>query len=164
MTWTLDHPIETSEGNGGLTILSQGHYSNLIGSYRTTISREGDITISADFSYAGPDALTKEIGFQFDVPLALDRLSWQRKGEWTWYPEDHIGALSGDVQAHSGKPAFAVPTWPFAEDDSPMGSNMYRSTKRNIISAMVRDEAGHGWVTTAPMGRSITRVGGHGPH
>ena len=146
MTWTLDHPIETSEGNGGLTILSQGHYSNLIGSYRTTISREGDITISADFSYAGPDALTKEIGFQFDVPLALDRLSWQRKGEWTWYPEDHIGALSGDVQAHSGKPAFTVPTWPFAEDDSPMGSNMYRSTKRNIISAMVRDEAGHGWM------------------
>jgi beta-galactosidase len=145
MAWTLDHPLETLESNGNLTILSQGHYSNLIGSYRTVISPEGDVTISADFSYAGPDVLTKEIGFQFDVPLALDRLSWQRKGEWTWYPEDHIGALSGDVQAHSGKAAFTVPTWPYAEDDSPMGSNMYRSTKRNILSATVRDQAGRGW-------------------
>ena len=83
MAWSLDHPIEASESNGNLTFVSRGHYSNLIGSYRTVITPAGDVTVSADFSYAGPDVLTKEIGFQFDVPLALDRLSWQRKGEWT---------------------------------------------------------------------------------
>jgi hypothetical protein len=27
-----------------------------------------------------------------------------------------------------------------------MGSNLYRSTKRNILSATVKDSAGHGWV------------------
>jgi hypothetical protein len=145
MAWTLDRPIEISESNGNLILASQGHYSNLIGSYRTVITPSGDVTISFDFSYTGPDLLAKEIGFQFDVPLALDHLSWVRKGEWTWYPEDHIGALSGDVVSHSGRPAFTVPTWPYAEDDSPMGSNMYRSTKRNILSATVRDAAGHGW-------------------
>ena len=146
MVWTLDHPLEVSEKNGDVTLLSEGHYSNLVGGYRTVISAGGDVTISYDFSYIGPEFLAKEIGFQFDVPLELDHLSWQRKGEWTWYPQDHIGALSGDVHAHSGMPAFAMPTWPYAEDDSPMGSNMYRSTKRNILSATVKDAAGHGWV------------------
>jgi hypothetical protein len=144
-TWTLDRPIEISETNGGMSFLSQGHYSNLVGTYRTLVTPGGEVTISCDFSYAGPDILAKEIGFQFDVPLALDHLSWQRKGEWSWYPEDHIGALHGDVKAHSGRPAFTVPTWPFGEDDSPMGSNMYRSTKRNILSATVTNAAGQGW-------------------
>jgi beta-galactosidase len=124
---------------------SQGHYANLIGTYRTVVTAGGDVTVSYDFSYAGPDVLAKEIGFQFDVPLALDHLSWQRKGQWTWYPADHIGALSGDVQAHSGRPAFTVPTWPYGEDDSPMGSNAYRSTKLNILSATVKDASGRGW-------------------
>jgi hypothetical protein len=124
---------------------SQGHYSNLVGGYNTVITPGGDVTIASEFSYTGPDVLAKEIGFQFEVPLALDHLSWARKGEWSWYPEDHIGALSGDVKSHTGRPAFTVPTWPYAEDDSPMGSNMYRSTKRNILSATVRDAAGHGW-------------------
>jgi beta-galactosidase len=144
-TWTLDRPIEISETNGGMSFLSQGHYSNLVGTYRTLVTPGGEVTISCDFSYAGPDILAKEIGFQFDVPLALDHLSWQRKGEWSWYPEDQIGALHGDVKAHSGRPAFTVPTWPFGEDDSPMGSNMYRSTKRNILSATVTNAAGQGW-------------------
>ncbi|HEX4488159.1 MAG TPA: glycoside hydrolase family 2 TIM barrel-domain containing protein [Terriglobales bacterium] len=145
MAWTLDHPIEISENDGDMTVTSQGHYSNLIGSYKTVVTAGGDVTISYDFSYAGPDVLTKEIGFQFDVPLALDRLTWQRKGQWTWYPADHIGALSGDVHAHSGRLPFTVPTWPYGEDDSPMGSNVYRSTKLNILSATVKDAAGHGW-------------------
>ncbi|HEX4486545.1 MAG TPA: glycoside hydrolase family 2 TIM barrel-domain containing protein, partial [Terriglobales bacterium] len=145
MGWTLDHPLEISEDNGVISLLSRGHYSDLIGSYQTVVTPNGDVTISYDFSYAGPDLLAKEIGFQIDVPLALDRLTWERKGEWTWYPEDHIGALNGNVEAHSGRPSFVVPTWSYGEDDSPMGSNMYRSTKRNILSAGVKDSTGRGW-------------------
>jgi hypothetical protein len=143
--WTLDRPLEISENDGSITITSRGHYPELIGTYTTTLTPKGDLTISYDFQYEGPEIHAIEIGFELGVPVWMDRLAWKRTGEWTWYPEDHIGALSGNVQAHTGRPAFVIPTWPYAEDDSPMGSNDFRSTKRNITEASVRDSAGRGW-------------------
>jgi hypothetical protein len=144
-TWTLDRPVDISENDGSITITAQGHYPELVGTYKTTLNPNGDLTISYDFQYDGPEVHAIEIGFELGVPVWMDRLAWKRTGEWTWYPEDHISALSGDVQAHTGKPAFVIPTWPYAEDDSPMGSNDFRSTKRNIREASVRDAAGRGW-------------------
>lgn len=143
--WTLDRPVDISENDGSITITSQGHYPDLVGTYTTTLTPNGDLTISYDFQYDGPELHTIEMGFEFGVPVWMDRLSWKRTGEWTWYPEDHIAALSGDIQAHTGKPAFVIPTWPYSEDDSPMGSNDFRSTKRNITEASIRDSAGRGW-------------------
>jgi len=145
ITWSLDRPIETSQNEGAVTISAQGHYPNLVGDYRTVITPEGDITISYDFEYGGPDIEAQEVGFRFEVPLRLDHLSWSRKGELSWYPADHIGALQGDTAAHSDRPAFVTPNWPYGEDDSPMGSNNFRSTKRNILSAALRASSGAGW-------------------
>jgi hypothetical protein len=145
ITWGMDRPVEISEADGNVTITAEGHYPNLVGSYRTVITSNGDLTVSYDFEYSGPETAAQEVGFRFEVPLRLDRLSWARKGELTWYPEGHIGALTGDVQSHSAKPPFVTPTWPYEEDDSPMGSNTYRSTKRNILTATVREPSGYGW-------------------
>jgi len=145
ITWSLDHPVDISEADGNVTITAQGHYPNLVGTYRTVIGPKGDVTVSYDFEYGGPEITAQEVGFRFEVPLRLDHLSWARKGELTWYPEGHIGSLTGDVPTHSGRPPFVTPTWPFEEDDSPMGSNAYRSTKRNVIQATVREPSGYGW-------------------
>jgi hypothetical protein len=145
ITWSLDRPIEVSEVGGNVTITAQGHYPNLVGSYRVVLSPNGDVNVSYDFEYEGPEIAAQEVGFRIEVPLRLDRLSWVRKGEWTWYPEGHIGALTGDVQAHSDKPPFVTPTWPYEQDDAPMGSNAYRSTKRNILTATVKEPSGAGW-------------------
>jgi beta-galactosidase len=144
-TWTLDRPIDISQNDGEVTIAAQGHYPNLVGTYSTVINPGGDVIISYDFEYTGPQIDAQEIGFRFEVPSRLDHLSWTRKGDWTWYPEDHIDALTGDVPAYSGKPSFVEPDWPYADDDSPMGSNGFRSTKRNIIRAELKDESGRGW-------------------
>jgi beta-galactosidase len=145
ISWRLDHPVDISEEGGTVTLTAQGHYANLLGSYRTVIAPRGDVTISYDFEYDGPDLAAQEVGFRFEVPLRLDRLSWTRKGELSWYPQGHIGALAGDVQAHSGRPPFVTPSWPYQEDDAPMGSNQYRSTKRHIVTATVREPSGPGW-------------------
>jgi len=145
MTWKLDRPVQISEENETVTLTAQGHYPNLVGSYRTVITPEGAAAISYDFEYGGPEIEAQEVGFRFEVPLRLDHLAWKRNGEFSWYPEGHIGALSGDIQAYSGRPSFVNPTWPYSEDDSPMGSNQYRSTKRNITSATVRNTSGIGW-------------------
>ena len=147
-TWTLDRPVDISENDGNITITSQGHYPELVGSYTTTLNPNGDLTVSYDFQYDGPETHAVEIGFELGVPVWMDRLAWKRTGEWTWYPADHIAALlSGNgMQAHTGRPPFVTfSTWPYSEDDSPMGSNDFRSTKRNITEASVRDAAGRGW-------------------
>ena len=145
-TWSLDKPsADISEHDGRVTITADGHYPHLKGTYVTTISPSGDVTVSYDFRYDGPNLRAAEIGLRIELPLSMDRLSWTRRGEWTWYPKDHIGALSGDVRAHSGRPTFVIPTWPYGEDDSAVGSNMYRSTKRNILEARVTDSLGRGW-------------------
>ena len=143
--WTLDRPVDISENDGSITITAQGHYPELVGTYTTTLTPQGDLTISYDFQYDGPEVHAIEIGFELGVPVWMDHLSWKRAGEWTWYPADHIGALSGDVHAHTGRPPFVTPTWPYSEDDSPMGSNDFRSTKRDITEASVRDSTGRGW-------------------
>ena len=145
LTWSLDRPVDISKAGDAVTITAQGHYPNLVGSYRTVMTSNGDVSISYDFEYGGAEIAAREVGFRFEVPLRLDRLSWVRKGELSWYPEGHIGALTGDVQSHSGRPSFGTPTWPYEEDDAPMGSNAYRSTKRNIITATVREPSGYGW-------------------
>src|SRR5215469_3544594 len=144
-SWSLDRPVDISQNGGVISITAQGHYPNLVGSYNTVVTPEGDVTISYDFEYTGPQIDAQEVGFRFEVPSRLDRLGWTRKGDWTWYPAGHIDAITGDVRAHSDKPAFTKPDWPYAEDDSPMGSNAFRSTKRDILSAELKEESGHGW-------------------
>lgn len=144
MTWALDRPIETTTMDGSTTITAQGHYQDFAGTYVTTIRPDGSVTIACDFAYTGPGIRVREVGFELPVPSSLDRLSWKRNGEWTWYPADHIGALTGHALAHSGRPAFTQPDWPFAEDDSPLGDNAFRSTKRNILEASITDSRGRG--------------------
>ena len=56
---------------------------------------------------------------------------------------------------HSTRPSFVQPTWPYEEDDAPMGSNAYRSTKRNILSASVKDPSGDGWTIQSDGSQSL---------
>ena len=153
--WSLDHPIDITETDGSVTITARGHYPNLVGSYQTVLRPNGGVTISYDFQYGGPEIFAQEVGFRFEVPLRFDRLSWTRKGELTWYPQGHIGALAGDVPTHSTRPPFVQPTWPYEEDDAPMGSNSYRSTKRNILSASVKESSGDGWTIRSDGSQSL---------
>lgn len=145
IAWTLDRPIETTEDEDSVSITAQGHYPDLVGTYRTTITPTGEVTLRCDFEYTGPEFDAQEVGWRFEIPASFDRLTWKRRGPWTWYPADHISALTGDVRAHSGKPSFVIPAWPYSDDDSPMGSNDFRSTKRNFISGQILDPSGLGW-------------------
>jgi beta-galactosidase len=142
-TWRQNGPLDIGEDGGAVTATVRGAYPNLSGVYRTTITRAGDVSIEYAFVYGGPDVRAREIGLHLSTPLACDTLEWTRRGEWTWYPEDHIGAVHGVARAHSGHPA-GQPDWAYGEDDSALGTNAFRSTKRNFLSAFLRDAAGAG--------------------
>jgi len=85
----------------------------------------------------------RQTGVAFDFPLGFDRLTWTRRGLWSVYPDDHIGRLSGTALAVTpdGKPALEIGprenpgASPWANDNTCYGSNDFRSTKENIITA-----------------------------
>ena len=54
----------------------------------------GDAEFRYEFTYNGPDFWVREIGLDFELPLAFDKLSWDRNAEYSYYPPDHIGRPS----------------------------------------------------------------------
>ena len=65
----------------------------------------------------------------------MDTLTWKRRGESDHISPDHIGRNEGSARAHSGIIPAMPPANAFSEDDSPMGTNDFRSTKRHIEHA-----------------------------
>ena len=53
-----------------------------------------------------------EIGLAFSVPNDCDLLRWQRNGEWSVYPADHIGRNLGETHAFATHGNQVPPTWP----------------------------------------------------
>ena len=100
--------------------------------------------MSYHFTYTGTDTRAREVGLQFGVPLWCDKLQWRRRGEWTVYPDDHIGRNDGMAMAHAPGQQSVPPTQPFALDDTPIGTNDFRSSKRNFVFGSLTDKDGYG--------------------
>ena len=117
-----------------------------------------------NFTYRGPEIQAREIGLRFGVPPWMDTLSWKRRGEWTTYPPDHIGRNQGRAKLHSGISRAVPPVNAYAEDDSPMGTNDFRSTKRNIEQASITTSVGSGLYIESNGKQTFARLGGIGPN
>lgn len=143
-TWRLTKPLEIRQAGDDFEVVETGAFGELAGEQRFRITRQGGLTVSYDFTYTGPDVRAREVGLQFGLPLWCDKLQWRRRGEWTVYPEDHIGRLEGVAQAHASGPQTVPPTQPYAQDDTPLGTNDFRSTKRNFVFATLTDKDGYG--------------------
>ena len=134
--WRLDDFYLGKEGQN-VRVTQGGHYDNFKGGYEWTIEPTGKATVHAKFTYTGPDVLAREVGMSFSLPRGCTELSWNSHGEWGAYPSDHIGRTQGTAKAFYGHGTAVPPTWPWSEDDSPMGSNDFRSTKRNVTTCRI---------------------------
>lgn len=143
-TWRLIKPLKVHPLADGYEVVETGTYRDFSGEMRFRISPDGGLRVSYEFTYTGHDVRAREIGLQFGVPLWCDRLEWKRKGEWTVYPEDHIGRNEGIAMAHAPGPQAVPPMQAFALDDTPLGTNDFRSTKRNFVYATLTDKEGYG--------------------
>jgi hypothetical protein len=113
------------------------------GGYEIRLDDAGRAEFTYDFTYGGKDVWVRELGLQFDLPLAFQTLEWDRRADFTDYPDDHIGRPRGTAQAHPAGPQSVPPgTRPMALDDHPWGSNDFRSAKRNIYAASLSGDWG----------------------
>lgn len=143
-TWRLTRPLDIHPVGDDYEVIETGAYRDFAGELRFLISPQGSLRVSYDFTYTGTDARAREVGLQFGVPLWCDKLQWRRVGEWSVYPDDHIGRNDGVAMAHDSGVQSVPPTQPFAQDDTPLGTNDFRSTKRNFVFASLTDKEGYG--------------------
>jgi len=143
-TWRLTRPLEIHPAGGDYEVIETGTYRDFAGELRFRLTPEGGLLVNYDFTYTGTDTRAREVGLQFGVPLWCDKLQWRRRGEWTVYPDDHIGRNDGIAMAHAPEPQTVPPTRPFALDDTPIGTNDFRSSKRNFVFASLTDKEGYG--------------------
>lgn len=81
----------------------------------------------------------KEVGLTLRPSEELTDLWWRRAGEWTLYPEDHVGRTIGYAAAAPGSNTTLDPAPTWERDATPAGSNDYRSAKRSVVVAGATD-------------------------
>ena len=111
---------------------------------RKVAMRIGDDTDSGGY---------EEVGISFDVTHDLDTLNWHRKGEWSCYPDWHIGRNQGTAKKHSTTPTMLPtekPLHAYQEDEQDpilfgpydigkRGTRDFCSMKSHIVQAMLSD-------------------------
>ncbi len=129
--------------DGELAIVEvDGSYEHFDGRYQLSIEPSGAITAAARFRYDGPELFAREIGQRLALPREFDTLDWSRRAEWGVYPVDHVGRPLGRARAFYAHACERPPIWPWSQDDSPLGSNDFRSTKRHVDWAVLSRPSG----------------------
>jgi hypothetical protein len=143
--WRLEK-LDVKQAGENVHVTVRGGYRDFRGGYEVEVTPAGQITVASSFQYSGEDFHAREIGLRFSVPRDCEVLEWDRRAAWNVYPSDHIGRPRGTARAFSAHIRAVPPAWPWSEDDSPLGSNDFRSTKRNIFWAAIHYAAGPGAV------------------
>ncbi len=130
------------------TTTVEGAYDGAEGAYTFNVQPGGGIEIAYAFTITKP-VDPRQVGLVFTLPRDCEIFSWERRGYWDVYPEDHIARLRGTVKASEGFEATSVgprtkPSHPWRLDNLPYGNNDFCSTKHNVLRATLTDSTGHG--------------------
>ncbi len=123
-----------------------GRYDDFSGGFEIRMDDAGNVQMAYNFKYNGQREISaREIGLGFEMPADMGRLEWDRKADWSYYPDDHVGRPKGVAMVHSTF-AQTIPPGdrPYSQDDHPWGCNDFRSTKRHIYRASLTDAQGAG--------------------
>ena len=134
---------------------------------RKVAMRIGDDTDSGGY---------EEVGIAFDVTQDLDTLDWHRKGEWSCYPNWHIGRNHGTAKKHSTTPTMSPtekPVHEYQEDEQDTilfgpydigkrGTRDFCSMKSHIVKAALSDGT-HGFAAYSDGSDSVRVRLSHNP-
>lgn len=133
--------IQFVPGKKVIDVTVQGSYKEAEGTFTYRFYPDEKVEMEYCFTLL-QNISPRQTGLAFNIPSTFSHLEWKRKGYWSTYPEDHIGALEGEAEAFcdslpisglAGPSAEPSTSWAF--DQTANGSNMFRSTKENIYYA-----------------------------
>ena len=140
--------VGVATDNGKVKVTVNGKYEGAEGSYTLTFNPCGSVDVTYAFTVT-KELNPRQVGLVFSLPRECEVFSWERKGYWDVYPEDHIARLKGTVRASEGFEATSVgprtkPSHPWRLDNLPYGNNDFCSTKHQIVKATLVDAEGLG--------------------
>lgn len=113
------------------------------GKQQFIFTKDGILKVRYEMEYQKSDIPVYQYGLMMELPLTFNELNWHREGPFSYYPQNHIGRNKGFAKLNAnnvyeaeayGKPLAA--DW--KDDENTLGSNDFRSTKANIISAELK--------------------------
>lgn len=155
--------IETVETPEEVIVHVCGAYKEAAGSLSYHLKANGELAVSYDFKVLKAVS-PRQIGLVFTLPIEYSQLTWDRKGFWSVYPENHIGALQGTAQLFD--PSISIsglagpdqqPSVDWHLDQTAAGSNHFRSTKENIYKATLQNPTAKNFLTVVSDGTQAVR-------
>lgn len=134
--------IDALEDAGGAVLLRMA-YANATGRITLTPLADDSLNLDWDFTLTAPLPLW-QAGLTLALPRRFDTLSWQGAGVDDPWPDTHPDRRHGSAPAFRASADALQPTWPWAQDQTPEGTNDFRSTKRDIATAGLTDGQGAG--------------------
>lgn len=109
-----------------------------------TFLNDGITKVTCEINYHGTDIHPRQYGMIMQLPKTFENLQWKRKGAFSMYPKNDIGRTNGKALLNakhlaSVEPCGIVPKNDWKDDANDLGSNDFRSTKRNIYTASLSD-------------------------
>jgi hypothetical protein len=141
--------------DGAAVITVQGRYAEASGGYTIRLDGAGRAAFAYEFKSA-VKLNPRQYGLVLYLPRACDVLDWLRRGQWSVYPETHIGRPRGTARASVPGREFRFgvrPAWDWKDDQNALGSNDFRSTKSGLDWAAL----------SAPDGRGLLVLSDGGP-
>lgn len=154
--------VSCTPGEKMISVKVTGTYKEAEGSFEYRFHNNGEVDFIYDFTMLR-EVSPRQTGLVFTLSSSFTRLEWKRKGYWSVYPEDHIGALEGTTDAFNASLPVSglagpskLPSVSWSLDQTAAGSNLFRSTKENIYSASLKNPEGEA-VTVTSDGTQHTR-------
>ncbi len=140
--------LATEETKDSVVVRVQGSYNEAEGSVIYNFGSKGNLLIRYNFQ-ASADINPRQWGLVFTTPRNIEKLSWNRKGQWNKYPPNHIGRNQGvaiPFPKHSNQENKygTEPLNDWKDDSNEMGSNDFRSSKDFINEASLESDEGYG--------------------
>jgi len=156
--WSAESVSAARDANS-VTVTVKGAYAEASGWYAVRIDGTGRAELSYEFKVRAKTN-PRQYGLVVYLPRPFDTLTWSRRAQWTAYPENHIGRPLGTAKAISPDraPVFRrEPGWDWKDDQNALGSNDFRSTKANVLWAVLARPEGEGLMLSSD-GRHAARA------
>jgi beta-galactosidase len=138
--------------NGDVEVTISGEYKEAAGGYVVTLSKDGSVTLSYDFTMK-TDINPRQVGVVYILNRNQEKFTWSRQGQWSIYPVDHIGRNNGTAWPYKSlidgrtidsdafdRPTRTAPEIPWCLEGNLLGTHDFRSTKENVITALFENE------------------------
>ncbi|WP_316837931.1 glycoside hydrolase family 2 protein [Pedobacter nutrimenti] len=139
--------LNVQKTDSGLKFSMNVSYLDCKGKQSYLFTNDGKLTTEYEVQYTKADISPYQYGLMLQLPKSFDELNWKRKAEFTVYPANDIARPEGTAVLNA-KSMNAVEEWgvvqkgDWKDDANDLGSNDFRSTKRYIKKASLKNANG----------------------